>query len=88
MITAYQEIGTDVYELDRKTLCTELYEDKEVLVIGLLGEFIKMKVTAEHDAESENLWAIIQHWESLDTVRRNYICTGLLDKRGIMRAKF
>jgi len=86
---ARQELGVDVYELDGKTLCTELYEDKEILIPSLLGKgFHKMKVDAEHNAQNKHLYAVVQHWENLETVRKNYICTSLLDINGITRAKF
>lgn len=86
---SFEEIGVDVYELDGKTLCTKLWEDKWVLVPALIGGgFHKVKVDAQFDAENEHVYCTIQHWDNLDTVRKNWICTCILDRRGIEKADF
>jgi hypothetical protein len=84
---AHEEIGTDVLELDG-SLCTSLWEDKKVLVKGLLGGYYKVIVDAQHNASNDNVYCILHHWENLDTIRKNYICTCVIDKMGIEKAEF
>jgi|15BtaG_2_1085339.scaffolds.fasta_scaffold00003_103 hypothetical protein len=86
-IRVWTEDGGDVYELDG-SLCTELHEDKQIMIYGLLGEKRIMTVTPEHDAEDSGMYAVIQHWENLNTTRKNYICTYFIDKSISLRADF
>ena len=84
---AHQELDSDVLDLDG-SICTELWEDKEVLVKGLRGGYFKVRVDAEFNASNDNVYCIIQHWDYLDTVRKNWICTCVIYKKGIEKAEF
>jgi len=84
---AHAEIGTDVLNLDG-SLCIELWEDKKVLVQGLFGGYFKVTINAEFNAENDNVYCIIQHWDNLDTIRKNWICTCIIDKKAVKKAEF